>query len=26
VRVRGKAFDLAPLTRSGGVARFEIKP
>ncbi|MDM0105666.1 DUF4115 domain-containing protein [Variovorax sp. J22R24] len=25
VRVRGKAFDLAPLTRSGGVARFEIK-
>ena len=26
VLVRGKAFDLAPLTRSGGVARFEIKP
>ncbi|MDM0073885.1 DUF4115 domain-containing protein [Variovorax sp. J2P1-59] len=26
VRVRGKAFDLAPLTRSGGVARFEVKP
>ncbi|MDM0048055.1 RodZ domain-containing protein [Variovorax sp. J22R115] len=26
VRVRGKAFDLAPVTRSGGVARFEIKP
>jgi cytoskeleton protein RodZ len=25
VRVRGKAFDLAPLIRSGGVARFEIK-
>ncbi|CAN7501798.1 helix-turn-helix domain-containing protein [Variovorax sp. LjRoot290] len=26
VQVRGKAFDLAPLTRSGGVARFEVKP
>ena len=25
VRVRGKAFDLVPLARSGGVARFEIK-
>ncbi|MGJ7510975.1 helix-turn-helix domain-containing protein [Variovorax sp. GT1P44] len=25
VRVRGKAYDLAPVTRSGGVARFEIK-
>jgi cytoskeleton protein RodZ len=25
VRVRGKAFDLGPLTRSGGVARFEVK-
>lgn len=24
-RVRGKAFDLAPLTKSGGVARFEVK-
>lgn len=26
VQVRGKAFDLKPLTRSGGVARFEVKP
>jgi cytoskeleton protein RodZ len=26
VQVRGKAFDLAPLARSGGVARFEVKP
>lgn len=26
VRVRGKAFDLTPLARSGGVARFEVKP
>ena len=26
VQVRGKAFDLAPLTRGGTVARFEIKP
>ncbi|RST53243.1 helix-turn-helix domain-containing protein [Variovorax sp. MHTC-1] len=26
VQVRGKPFDLAPLTRSGGVARFEVKP
>lgn len=25
VQVRGKPFDLAPLTRSGGVARFEVK-
>ncbi|MBS0429697.1 MAG: DUF4115 domain-containing protein [Proteobacteria bacterium] len=25
VLVRGKAFDLAPLTKSGGVARFEVK-
>lgn len=25
VRVRGKAFDLTPLARSGGVARFEVK-
>lgn len=25
VRVRGKAFDLAPITRAGGVARFEVK-
>ncbi|MDQ7972673.1 MAG: helix-turn-helix domain-containing protein [Rhodocyclaceae bacterium] len=25
VLVRGKAFDLAPLARSGGVARFEVK-
>jgi cytoskeleton protein RodZ len=26
VQVRGKALDLAPLTRGGTVARFEIKP
>ena len=26
VQVRGKAFDLKPLTKSGGVARFEVKP
>ena len=26
VQVRGKAFDLAPFTRGGTVARFEIKP
>jgi cytoskeleton protein RodZ len=26
VRVRGEPFDLAPITHSGGVARFEIKP
>jgi len=26
VQVRGKPVDLAPLTRSGGVARFEVKP
>ncbi|MGR4871713.1 helix-turn-helix domain-containing protein [Variovorax sp. LARHSF232] len=26
VQVRGKAFDLAPLTRGGSVARFEVKP
>lgn len=26
VRVRGKAYDLTPLARSGGVARFEVKP
>jgi cytoskeleton protein RodZ len=26
VSVRGKAFDLKELTRSGGVARFEVKP
>jgi len=25
-RVHGKAFDLAPITKSGGVARFEVKP
>lgn len=25
VLVRGKAFDLAPLAKSGGVARFEVK-
>lgn len=25
VRVRGKALDLAPLIKSGGVARFEVK-
>ena len=25
VRVRGKAFELAPITRAGGVARFEVK-
>jgi len=24
--VRGKAFDLKPLARGGGVARFEVKP
>lgn len=26
VRVRGEAFDLKPLARAGGVARFEVKP
>ncbi|WP_162575669.1 helix-turn-helix domain-containing protein [Variovorax sp. PBL-H6] len=26
VQVRGKAVDLKPLTRGGGVARFEVKP
>ncbi|WP_256856510.1 helix-turn-helix domain-containing protein [Variovorax sp. KK3] len=26
VQVRGKAFDLKPLTKAGGVARFEVKP
>lgn len=26
VQVRGKAFDLKPVTRGGGVARFEVKP
>lgn len=26
VQVRGKPLDLAPLTRGGGVARFEVKP
>ncbi|OUL98207.1 helix-turn-helix domain-containing protein [Variovorax sp. JS1663] len=26
VQVRGKPFDLKPLTRAGGVARFEVKP
>jgi cytoskeleton protein RodZ len=26
VQVRGKPYDLKPLTRSGGVARFEVKP
>jgi cytoskeleton protein RodZ len=26
VQVRGKPYDLASLTHSGGVARFEIKP
>lgn len=26
VQVRGKPFDLTPLARSGGVARFEVKP
>jgi cytoskeleton protein RodZ len=25
VQVRGKPFDLAPITRSGGVARFDVK-
>jgi cytoskeleton protein RodZ len=25
VQVHGKPFDLAPITRSGGVARFDIK-
>jgi len=25
VQVHGKPFDLAPITRSGGVARFEVK-
>lgn len=25
VQVKGKPFDLAPLTRSGGVARFEVR-
>lgn len=25
VQVRGKAFDLAPVTKGGGVARFEVK-
>lgn len=26
VQVRGQPFDLAPMTRGGGVARFEVKP
>ncbi|MDM0057034.1 helix-turn-helix domain-containing protein [Variovorax fucosicus] len=26
VQVRGKPFDLAPLAKAGGVARFEVKP
>lgn len=26
VQVRGQPFDLAPLTKPGGVARFEVKP
>ncbi len=26
VQVRGQTVDLAPLTRAGGVARFEVKP
>jgi cytoskeleton protein RodZ len=26
VQVRGRPFDLTPLARSGGVARFEVKP
>ena len=26
VQVQGKAFDLSPLARTGGVARFEVKP
>ena len=26
VQVRGKSFDLTPLARTGGVARFEVKP
>jgi cytoskeleton protein RodZ len=26
VQVRGKPFDLASITRSGGVARFDVKP
>lgn len=26
VQVRGKAYDLKPVTRGGGVARFEVKP
>ena len=26
VQVKGKPFDLTPLARSGGVARFEVKP
>lgn len=26
VKLRGEAFDLLPLARSGGVARFEVKP
>ncbi len=25
VQVRGKAFDLAPVTKSGGIARFEVR-
>ncbi|AMM23062.1 helix-turn-helix domain-containing protein [Variovorax sp. PAMC 28711] len=25
VQVRGKAFDLAPVTKGGGIARFEVK-
>ena len=25
VQVRGQAFDLAPITKSGGIARFEVK-
>ncbi len=26
VQVRGKSYDLAPVTRAGGVAHFEVKP
>jgi cytoskeleton protein RodZ len=26
VQLRGKPYDLAPVTKSGGVARFEVKP
>jgi cytoskeleton protein RodZ len=25
VQLHGKPFDLAPITRSGGVARFDVK-